>query len=129
MIKQVNNICKAASFALHKIGTLRQFLSQAATENLVHALIMSRLYFCNSLLFGLSDMQTAKLQRIQNSAARLVKRTSARQSVSPILQELHWLPIEKRIEFKILLTFQCLSDIAPSYLRELIQLYTPTRNL
>ena len=69
MSKHVSNICKAASFALHKIGTLRQFLSQAATENLVHALIMPRIDFCNSLLYGLSDMQISKLQRIQNSAA------------------------------------------------------------
>ena len=70
------------------------------------------------------------IQRIQNSAARLVKRTSVRQPISPILQELHWLPVKQRIEFKILLlTFQCLSGNAPSYLQELIQMYTPARNL
>ena len=45
MSKHVSYICKAASFALHKIGTLRQFLSQAATEKLVHALIMPRIDF------------------------------------------------------------------------------------
>ena len=69
----VSKICKAVSFALHEIGTLRQFLSQAATENLVHALIMPRIDFCNSLLYGLSDMQISKLQRIKTSAARLVQ--------------------------------------------------------
>ena len=105
-------------------------MSQAATENLVHALIMSRIDFCNSLLYGLSDMQISKLRRIQNSAARLVKRTSVRQPISPILQQLHWLPVKQRIKYKILLlTFQCLSGTAPSYLQELIQVYTPTRNL
>ena len=73
-------------------------------------------------------MQISKLQRIQNSAARLVKRTSVRQPISPILQELHRLPVKQRIKFKILLlTFQCLSGIAPSYLQELIQMYTPAR--
>ena len=130
MSKHVSNICKAASFALHKIGTLRQFLSQAATEKLVHALIMPRIDFCNSLLYGLSDTQISRLQRIQNSAARLVKRTPVRQPISPILQELHWLPVKQRIKYKILLlTFQCLSGTAPSYLQELIRLYTPARNL
>ena len=81
-------------------------------------------------MHGLSDMQISKLQRIQNSAARLVKRTSVRQPVSPVLQELHWLPVKQRIKFKILLlTFQCLSGTAPSYLQELTQMYTPARNL
>ena len=118
MSKHVSNICKAACFALRKIGTLRQFLSQAATENLVHALIMPRIDFCNSLLYSLSDTQISKLQRIQNSAARLVKCTSVRQPISPILQELHWLPVKQRIKFKILLLiFQCLSGTAPSYLQ------------
>ena len=118
------------SFALHKIGTLRQFLSQAATEKLVHALIMPRIDFCNSLLYGLSDTQISRLQRIQNSAARLVKRTPVRQPISPILQELHWLPVKQRIKYKILLLIlQCLSGTAPSYLQELIRLYTPARNL
>ena len=91
---------------------------------------MPRINFCNSLLYSLSDMQISKLQRIQNLAARLVKRTPVRQPISPILQELHWLPVKQRIKYKIfLLTFQCLSGTAPSYLQELIRLYTPARNL
>ena len=91
---------------------------------------MPRIDFCNSLLYGLSDTQISRLQRIQNSSARLVKRTPVRQPISPILQELHWLPVKQRIKYKILLlTFQCLSGTAPSYLQELIRLYTPARNL
>ena len=88
------SIPQSTNFILHKIGTLRQFLSQAANEKLVHALIMPRIDFCNSLLYSLSDMQISKLQRIQNSAVRLVKRTPVRQPISPILQELHWLPVK-----------------------------------
>ena len=65
MSKHVSNICKAASFAPHKIATLRQFLSQAATENLVHDLIMPRIDFCNRVVYSLSDMQICMLQRIQ----------------------------------------------------------------
>ena len=57
MNKHVSNICKAVSLAVHKIGTVRKFLSQAATENLVHALIMHRIDLCDSSLYRLSDMQ------------------------------------------------------------------------
>ena len=126
----VNNVCKSASFALHKIGSIRPFLTKATAHRLVQALVMSRLDFCNSLLFGLPDLQINKLQRIQNSAARLIVKCRKRESVSPILRELHMLKISERIDFKILLlTFKCLRNSAPVYLQELITKYAPSRNL
>ena len=126
----VNDICKAASFALHKIGTIRPFLSEKSTERLVHAHVTSRMDFCNSIFYGLSDIQINKLQRIQNSAARLVTRTRNRDQITPVLRKLHWLPIRYRIQYKILsLTFLCLQGLGPSYLQDLIQKYCPTRNL
>ena len=57
----INDTCRAASFALHKIGTIRQFLNRKSTERLVHAHVMSRIDFCNSILYGLPDMQINKL--------------------------------------------------------------------
>jgi len=71
----VNSICRASSFGLYKIGSIRRYLNQSTTEKLVHAFVMSRIDNCNSLLHGLSDLLTGKMQRIQNSAARLVART------------------------------------------------------
>ena len=68
------------------------------------------------------------LQRVQNSAARLTAKK--RDHVTAILKELHWLPIIKRIEYKLLLiTYKCVHDLAPSYLTELIKLYIPPRTL
>ncbi len=66
--------------------------------------------------------QIAKLQRVQNSAARLVYMVPKFVHISPLLKELHWLPVKYRIEFKILtLTFQAIHGLAREYLRDLIQ--------
>ena len=130
MKNHVNNICRTSSLALHKIGKIRKVLDQQITEKLVHAFISCRLDFCNNLLHCILDSQTAKLQRIQNAAARLVTRSSSRQHITPILRTLHWLPVNKRIIFKVLLlTYKCIHGSAPAYLQELIQVYQPPRTL
>ena len=115
MQNQVNNICRSSYLALHKIGKIRNFLDKQTTEKLVHAFISCRLDFCNSLLHCIPDSQTSKLQCIQNSAARLVRRSSSRQHIKPILRSLHWLPVNERIVFKILLlTHKCIHGSAPA---------------
>ena len=71
-----------------------------------------------------------RLQKIQNIAARVIFRLRKFDHVTPALRELHWLPVAKRIEFKVLLlTFKCIHGNAPAYLQELIELKTSTRNL
>ena len=72
-----------------------------------------------------------KLQLVQNHAARLVKKVNKRSSAKSILKELHWLPVEQRVEYKIaLIVFKCLNvDEFPSYLKNLICVYTPNRSL
>ena len=97
---------------------------------LVHAHVMSRLDFCNGILYGLPNNEIQKLQRIQNSAARLVTRTRLNEHLSPVLRQLHWLPVKQRIDFKILiLVFMCLQELGPAYLQQLITKYCPARNL
>ncbi|KAL9951157.1 hypothetical protein ACROYT_G043774 [Oculina patagonica] len=130
MSTHVSNLCKSASFALKRIGNIRQYLDQPSTEKLVHAFVSSKLDYCNSLLYGLPDKEISKIQRVQNSAARLITRTRRADRITPILRELHWLPVRKRIIFKILLlTFKVLNDLAPSYLAELINIHRPIRSL
>ena len=107
-----------------------EILDQQTTERLVHAFVSCRLDFCNSLLHCIPEFQISKLQRIQNSAARLVTRSSTRQHITPILRNLHWLPVNKRIIFKILLvTYKCIHGSSPSYLREITEPYQPSRTL
>ena len=130
MNDHVKNVAQAASFAVYRIGRLSRYLDRQSTERLVHAFVSSRLDCCNSLLFGLPDYEISKLQRVQNSAARLVSRCKKRDHIKPILRELHWLPVQQRVEYKIaLLTFKALNGMAPSYISELISEYKPNRSL
>ena len=71
-----------------------------------------------------------RLQKVQNNAARVVSGSKMYDHITPVLKDLHWLPIRKRIEFKILLlTFKCMQGCAPLYLRELLVKQASTRTL
>ena len=99
---EVTDICKSASLAIRNIGKIRNYLDQPIAEKLDHAFVTSKIDFCNSLLYGLSKKQLDKLQHILNAAARINKKTKKFQHISSVLLNLHWLPVTKRIEFKIL---------------------------
>ena len=95
----------------------------------LHAFVTSRIDYCNGLLYGLPDCEIAKLQRVQNAAARLPLSCKKYNHITPILISLHWLPVRYRINFKILLlTFKALNGMAPSYIIDLIHIKTITRN-
>ena len=117
----VTAVCKAGFFHLRNISSIRKYISRHTVEIFFHAFITSRLDFCNSLLYGLPQKTIKRLQHVQNAAARMVALTPKHEHISPVLQELHWLPVEQRIIFKILLmTFKCLNGIAPSCLSDLV---------
>ena len=92
-----------------------------SAEKLVHAFITSRLDYCNSLLYGLPHCALTKLQRVQNAAARVLYLAPRFCHISPILYELHWLPVTFRIEFKvIIITHKASYGTAPNYLSSLV---------
>jgi hypothetical protein len=130
MDKQVQAICKNSNFHLRNIGKISKYLTPDSTAKVIHAFISSRLDYNNSLLYGIPKSKIQRLQRIQNSAARIITKCKKSDHISPHLQRLHWLPLQQRIKFKILtLTFRCLHGMAPSYLSSLLHPHKPTRSL
>ena len=106
----VASICKSSFYHLCNISYIRKYLSLTTTEILVHAFVSSKLDNCNSLLYGLPNDQVKKLQHIQNAAACLIALSRKHDHITPILLHLHWLRIQYRIEFKILLiTYKALN--------------------
>ena len=124
LVPHVTNIYKTSCFHLRAVRKIRQFLDKDSTILLLHAFVISRLNYCNSLLFGVPDYVINRLQLIQNSAARLFFCAREHDHVTSLLINLHWLLIQYRIQFKILLmTFKVLCGEAPSYLSDLIRMF------
>ena len=93
-------------------------------------MILSRLDYCNSLYTVLRAKDRKRLQSIQNRAARLVFSVGARSHTTPLISDLHWLPVQQRITFKTCLyIFKILNSLSPQYLSNTIQVYTPSRTL
>jgi hypothetical protein len=130
MKTQISNTIKSCYYQIHGISKIRKFLTVEATKSLVNAFVTSRLDNLNSLLYGIPDTQLKRLQKVQNCAARLIVRQKKIDHITPILKDLHWLPVKYRIDYKILLlVFKCVIGKAPEYLSSLITPYVPTRPL
>ena len=84
-----------------RIGSIRPFLTVETAAELARSLILSRIDYCNFLLAGVTSEQTARLQKIQNQAARLTLRKKRHDYVTPLLKKLHWLPVLERILFRL----------------------------
>lgn len=130
MQPHISSLTRTCFFHLRRIATIRRHLSLDACVKLVVSLIFSRLDYCNSLLSGVPSSSLHSLQRIQNSAARLVLRRKKSDHITPLLHSLHWLPIKDRISYKLdTLCHKCLNDSAPVYLSSCVDRYTPSRTL
>ena len=93
-------------------------------------IVGSRLDYCNSLYAGMSETNFDKLQRVQNTLARVVTGHKRSDHITPVLADLHWLPVKSRVTFKIAsLTYTIRKSGQPAYLRTLISDYKPTRDL
>ena len=126
----ISSTTSVLHYHLRNISRIRPLLSRQATEQLVHALISSRLDYANVLLASLPSSRLRPLQLAQNTAARIVARASRRDHVTPLLRSLHWLPVHARVNFKLAtLTFKALHGMAPAYLADLLSPYTPSRDL
>lgn len=128
----INMLNQLFSPATSTWGILQKYgpLSFQQLETVIHAFVSSRLDYCNALYSCLSQDAVTRLQLVQNSAARLLTKTSYHSHITPVLMSLHWLPIKFRIQFKILLlTYKASNGLAPEYIAELLMPYTPARPL
>uniref|UniRef100_A0A3P9HQ40 Reverse transcriptase domain-containing protein n=1 Tax=Oryzias latipes TaxID=8090 RepID=A0A3P9HQ40_ORYLA len=126
----ISQACRTAFFHLRNIAKIRKILSKSDAEKLIHAFVTSRLDYCNSLLAACPKSSLRSLQLVLNAAARLLAGTSRRDHITPVLVSLHWIPVDSRIKFKILLlTYKALHGMAPSYIKDLIVPYHPIKTL
>ena len=126
----VAKLCRSINFNLYSVGKIRKYIDGPTAEKMINATVTSRLDYCNSLLYGAKQSHIDRLQCCQNNAARIISKRRKFDHISPVLRELHWLPVEHRIKYKILLlTYKALNGHAPQYLAALISKYVPPRPL
>ncbi|KAF7253695.1 hypothetical protein EYD10_00878 [Varanus komodoensis] len=125
---QVTAVARNTFLQLRLIHQLRPYLEYDCLATMTHALVTSRLDFCNVLCVGLPLKTVWILQLVQNRAARLLTGTGRYVHMTPVLRQLHWLPIQVRAQFKVLvMTYKALNSLGPGYLKERLHPYTPAR--
>jgi len=125
---QSRSCAKACYYHLRRIWQIRKYVDDEAVRSLVHAFVTSRLDYCNSLYAYSSVSTCQRLQRVQNCAARLVADVPCRASSRPLHHQLHWVPVEARITYKLCtLMYRIFNGTAPQYLVELCQLSSDDR--
>ena len=130
MVPHVSKLASSLNFHLRNISRIRPFLTRNSAETLIHALISSRLDYANGLLINMPTYCLRPLQLAQNTAARIVVQVRRYDHITPVLRELHWLPVEARILFKTAcMNFKAVHDLAPSYICDLIVPYSLPRDL
>jgi len=125
-------LCRSGFYHLRQLRPVLRSLTHEAARTLVQALISSRLDYCNSLRYGLPQSLIGKVQSVQNAAARLLTGTRRGDHISTVLRQLHWLPVQRRVDFKLAcFVYSSLSSQAPSYLADDIHLVSvgPRRRL
>ena len=119
MSDYVASRCRACFFQLRQLRQVRSSLTEEATKTLAHAFVSSWLNYCNSLLHGVNDGLLKKLQIVHNAAVHVVTGIRKFEPISPVLRQLHWLPVHHRITHKLaMIVYKCLHGLAPSYLAD-----------
>ena len=131
VVSFVNQTVKTCYHHLKIISRIRRNLTSEACAAAVRALVLSRLDHANSLLVGVPKAVLQRLQVLQNNAARLIQDVSGRAHITPVLRDLHWLPIRQQIQHKLLsLTYRALNCAeAPKYLASALEWRRTTRQL
>ena len=128
MSQHVSTVCRSVNYHIRSIGKIRKYIDYDTCHAAARALVLSRLDYCNSLLNCITQKDLIRLQKLQNNAARLIHLKPKRSHSSPLLDELHWLPVHQRIIYKTaLIMYKTVSNISPYYLSKSLDLSEPKR--
>ena len=119
MADHVAAVCRAGYYRLRQLRPTVRSLPIDAAKTLIQAFISNRLDYCNAALCGITDTLLRKLQSVQNVPARLLIQTGRQEHITPVLRQLHWLPVSRRIDFKLaMLMYQISRGLALTYLQD-----------
>ena len=121
MMEHVSRTSRSCFFQLRRLRQIRRSAGEEVTKRLVSAFVLSRLDYCNAALAGLPQSTIRPLQRVQNAAARLITNTGRHDHITPVMMDLHWLPIHLRIKYKLCLIMHLIyTRQCPNYLQEIV---------
>lgn len=126
----VSQTVRYCNLQIRALRHIRHLLDESDSVAIARALVLSKLDYCNAILYGTSEHNLNRLQCTENFLARVVTRSPCRTPHLPLLKSLHWLPIRQRIEYKMVsMAFKARHHKQPLYLSELVNNYEPSRTL
>ena len=126
----ISNLGKSCFYHIRDLRGIRRHLPLSTAKTISNSLITSRLDYCNSLINNIAKQDLSKLQRVENCLARVVLRAPRFSLSLPLLKQLHWLPVNYRIKFKLsTLTYRALAIHQPPYLASLLHFSNVPRQL
>ena len=127
----ISKICSSSFYHIRQLRQIRSSLDSNSAILLANAIVTSKLDYCKSFYYNLPVSSIQRLQRVQKALATAVTPSvKLKDYFSPMFKNLHWLPVQQRISFKIAcLTFKTLHQNQPVYLFELLTPYNPSRTL
>ena len=123
-------MCRACIYHLWSLRHIRKYLTHTVdmANTIACSVVGSRLDYCNSILYKTTKANITKLQRVQNSLARVVLQMPRRTHADDLLAQLHWLPVSYHIDYKIaLITYKALKFGQSRYLADLLILQDQVR--
>ena len=124
------NFAKILTISCIPSVKFKSILTNPRLKKIINSAVTFRLNYCNNILYGINGYLVSQLQHCQSNVARIVSLRQKYDQITPVLKELHWLPVEKRIIYKIvLLAYMAQHGMAPAYLSSLVSLYKPGRLL
>lgn len=117
MDQHITKRCQSINWQIRNLYRIRRYIDQETCANIVRAMLLSRLDYCNVLFNNITQKDLDRFQRLQNKCARLVFMPPSHTKIRPLLKKVHWLCIKDHISFKTLLyVYKLLNGLCPQYM-------------